>query len=260
MTIRRALPLTAAMVLLGASCDRLSGDQRAGAGGAPSQESAAVAQVMRPHKAGDPHAALAPEKLLQVALQHKLDGRPGEALVVLSGALEKHPEHAGLLGARGALNLEQQRYSAALSDLEVAAKRAPRDPAVLTNRAQAYRQFERVDEALADLDLALAIDPDFVPARFNRGAILFTRGEYPRALADFDHCVAVEPHAAAPYFNRAVTRDALEDGKGAIADLDRFLQLTDNEAWKAPARELLGRWRARSDNATAPASTGRRGG
>ncbi len=247
--IRGALALALAAAVLGAGCDRL------GTG-----ETGAVAQLAQPHGAGDPHAALGPDKLLQVTLQHRLEGRPGEAMDALARALAKYPEHAGLLGARGALNLELKRYSAALSDLEAAVQHAPGNPAALTNRAQAYRQFERVDEALADLDRAIAIDPDFVPARFNRGAILFTRGEYPRALADFDHCIAVEPHAAAPYFNRAVARDAMGDVERAIPDLERFLQITENEAWKEPARELLARWRARSNQAAGSGAAGQKQG
>jgi tetratricopeptide (TPR) repeat protein len=214
----------------------------------------------RPHGARDPHGALTPDKHLQVALKHKVDGRPGEAMDVLARAIAAYPEHAGLLSARGALYLEQKRYSAALSDLEAAARLAPTDPAVLTNRAQAYRQFGRIDDALADLDRAIKIKPNFIPAHFNRGTVLFTRGNYRQALDDFDRCIAVDPHAAAPYFNRAMTQDALGEVARAIADLERFLQIADNEKWKGAAREILARWRARPAGGGATESNAKKGG
>lgn len=260
-----AVACAVAVAFVAAGCDRMASDPGAEsrtvaktAAPAPNPTvSAPVASSGRPHSAREAHAALTPDKLLQVALKHKVDGRPGEAMDVLSRAIAAHPDHAGLLGARGALYLEQKRYSAALSDLEAAARLAPTDPAVLTNRAQTYRQFERVDEALADLDRAIELDPDFVPARFNRGAILYTRGEYQKAIADFDRCIAVAPHLPAPYFNRAVAYDSLGERKSAVADLERFMQLADNEGWKKAAQKLLDTWSA---EATQPATGIRKSG
>lgn len=198
------------------------------------------------HASRDPHAALGPDKLLQVALQHRAEGRVPEALAVLTQAIAQYPNTAALFSVRGALLLEEKKYAAALDDLEAAVKIDPKDPVTLTNRAQAYRAFNRTQESLADLDRAVELEPDMVAARFNRGAIQYTRGKYQAALADFDQCIRADPGTPAPYFNRAVTHDALGNRRQAIADLQQFVQLSDNAAWKQTATDLLKKWETES--------------
>ncbi len=194
----------------------------------------------RPHGAAyDPHGKLDPETQIEIALKHKAEGRPQETLHTLSMAIDKHPDHARLYALRGSLLLEEGRVSPALADLEKAVTLVPTDAEALTNRAQAYRQFGRTDRALADLDQAIAINPDLLPARFNRGALRYGNRDLDGALEDFDYCIALDPHLPGPYFNRAAVRDARGEKDAAIADLERFLQISRNEAWNAQAREML---------------------
>ncbi|MBT8129459.1 MAG: tetratricopeptide repeat protein, partial [Gammaproteobacteria bacterium] len=94
-----------------------------------------------PHGAYDPHAALTPEKHIQVALQHKQEGRLSEAMRTLTMAILQHGENKDLYAVRGSLYLEQGQPTEALRDLEKALKLAPDDSELLTNRAQVYRQF-----------------------------------------------------------------------------------------------------------------------
>lgn len=208
---------------------------------------ATTAPTMRPHSGPDPHASLGPEKLVQVVLQHRAEGREAEARTALDSAIAKFPGNAELVGMRGALRLEQGQTAEALKDLEAAVSLEPSNAAILTNRAQAYRRFKREDEALADLNRAIKLKPDFVPARFNRGTILFSRGDYKSAFADFDHCVAVDPHTAAPYFNRAIAQDSLGNRKAAIADIERFIKIANNDGWKKTANEMLASWKKGGD-------------
>jgi len=206
----------------------------------------------RPHGQHDPHGQLSPETLVEIALQHKMEGRPHEAINTLSQAMLKHDNNAQLYAVRGSIYLEQGRVAQALRDLEAAIKLNPDDADALTNRAQAYRGFGRNQEALADLNRALELNPDLIPARFNRGAMLYGEGKLGLALADFDHCVAVDPHAPTPYFNRAAVYDAMHNRKEAVADIERFMELTDNENWKRSAQEILKAW-ADKDKAAAEA-------
>jgi tetratricopeptide (TPR) repeat protein len=196
----------------------------------------------RPHGQRDPHGRLAPEKLIQVALQHRAEGRSQEALNTLGQAILRHPDHAQLHAVRGSLYLEQGRVSAALADLESAVRLAPDDPNVLINRAQAYRRFGRGEEALADLNRAVALAPDLLAARFNRGAMLYGMGRADQAMADFDHAIAIDPHVPGPYFNRAAVFDSLGRRAEALADLRRFLELADNDDWRRVAEDLLQSW------------------
>lgn len=196
----------------------------------------------RPHGQRDPHGQLSVDKQIQIALQHKKEGRPHEAINTLSNALMRHENNAQLYAVRGSLYLEQGQVSDALRDLEAALRLNPTDASALTNRAQAYRGFGRMNEALADLDRAVELDPDLIAARFNRGAMLYEKDEMGKALTDFNHCIAVDPHAPGPYFNRAAVYDAMGKRLEAVADLERFMELTDNENWKKSAQDILKAW------------------
>ena len=196
-----------------------------------------------PHGQQDPHAALDPERLIKVALQHDSEGRLELALKTLAEGIDKFPEAAQLYAVRASMRLQLQQVSAALADLEKAVQLAPDDAKTLVNRAQAYRAFGRFDEAMQDLNRAVEVSPDLVPALFNRGALHYARSQFDQALADFDRCIAADPHAPAPYFNRASTYWELGRGDEAVADLERFLELAENAEWKQTAEDLLKNWR-----------------
>ncbi|MCP5373986.1 MAG: tetratricopeptide repeat protein [Hyphomicrobiales bacterium] len=191
------------------------------------------------HRPKDPHAALGPESMIRVALQHQDEGRPGLALDTLGDALRRYPGHPDVLLVRGSLLLQQDRTADALRDLEAAAQAAPGNPAIYVNRAQAYRRFGNTSKAMADLDRAVELAPDNLAARFNRGSMHFNGGRFDLALADFERCVAVDPHAPPPHFNLAMTRAQMGDRDGAVADLRRFLELADSPQWRDVAEKKL---------------------
>jgi len=201
------------------------------------------------HGAYDAHASLTPDKHAQVALQHLAEGRTTEAMNTLHQAIAQFPDDADLHGILGSLLLEQDAFTEALNELEMAVKLAPENPLHLTNRAQAYRKFKRDNEALADLNRAIELNNDLLSARFNRGAVAFGKGDFATALADFDHCIALDPHLAAPYFNRAAVYEAMGKRDMAIADIKRFLEIAPSENWKTTAKELLQQWEAATGSA-----------
>ena len=63
----------------------------------------------------------------------------------------------------------------------------------------------------------------------------------------------MDPHAPSPYFNRAAVYDAMNKRKEAVADINRFMELTDNENWKQSAQDILKAW---EDKDKAKAKTG----
>ena len=208
------------------------------------------------HGVYDPHATLKPEQHIQVALQHKAEGRLHEAMRALARAMEQYPDKQDLYGIRASFYMEKNQLSEALQDLEQGLKIAPEDARLLTNRAQVYRQFGQIEQALHDLNTAIQSNPNLLAAHFNRGAIYYSSNEFKKALADFDACIAIDPHTAAPYFNRASTRQAVGHLAGAKEDLNRFIELSENEQWKTAARELLSRWEKadQPDDKASPAS------
>lgn len=197
----------------------------------------------RPHAPSfDPHGKLDPETQIRIALQHKAEGRLRESLDTLGLAISRDPENARLYAVRGSILLEQGRVTPALADLEKSVALDPTDAEALTNRAQAYRQFGRMDLALADLDRAIDLHPDLIAARFNRGALRYGAKDFKGAYEDFDYCIAVDPHLPGPYFNRAVAYDALGDREMAVKDVERFLQIEDDEVFRKQAQEVLNLW------------------
>ncbi|MCG6863103.1 MAG: tetratricopeptide repeat protein [Chromatiaceae bacterium] len=183
-----------------------------------------------------------PETQIQIALQHKMEGRPQEALGILQSAIKVNPDNARLYAVRGSMLLEQGRITPALSDLEKSVNLDPENAEALADRGQAYRLFGRMDLALADLDRALEIQPDLIAARLNRGAMRFEKEDFQGAIEDFDHCVTLNPRLADPYFNRALVRDARGDRDLAVNDLERFLQIEENANFRKQAQEILDHW------------------
>lgn len=196
----------------------------------------------------DPHSKLSADKHIQVALQHRNEGRVAEALDVLDRAISRYSKQAQLYSVRASILMERGDVTSALQDLENAIKLQPNEPLTLVNRAHAYRSFGRISESLADLDKAISLEPDLVAARFNRGVIYFSSKDYQAALADFDRCIAVDPHSEAAYFNRASTYDAIGKQELAITDMKRFIELTKVESRKVTANELIKKWQSSTSN------------
>ena len=206
------------------------------------EASSPVKKQKGPHGSYDPHASLGDASMIKVALQHQLEGRPELAMQTLAEAIDRYPQSAQVYAVRASLLLQANDVSGALQDLEKAVTLAPDDASIRVNRAQAYRSFGRNDEAMSDLNHAVSVSPDLMAARFNRGVMYVARNEFDKALLDFDQCIAIDPHTAGPYFNRASTYYSLGRKKDAVADLKHFLKLTDNDAWKKSAQDLLKSW------------------
>lgn len=243
-----AVILSLLMTMLFSPLDAVAVERGKSAGGQSVNGGASMAPGIvtpgRPHaSSSDPHRNLSPEKMVQVALQHKAEGRAHEALNTLNSAIARFPGHARLYSIRGSIYLEQSRPSDALIDLERTLSLKPDDAAALTNRAQVYRQFGRTREALRDLDRAVELNPNLIPALFNRGVLRYSEGDLKGARADFDSCIAIDPHIPAPYFNRGAVNDAMGDRTAAIADIERFIQIAKNDEWRRQGEELLKYWK-----------------
>jgi Flp pilus assembly protein TadD len=85
---------------------------------------------------------------------------PEKALATLNKAVAIEPEFVEARSARGALNYQQGRADAALSDLEFAASKQPNNPLVLDRLGQTYLLVDRVADALRVLRRAAELAPD----------------------------------------------------------------------------------------------------
>jgi len=206
------------------------------------------------HGSADPHAALSADQNIKVALQHRTEGRLPEAIQVMEMTLLKYPTHAQSHAVMADLYREKGQSSKALASIEKAIKLDDTKPLYYVSRALYYMPFQRFDEALADLNRAVELDGDLIAARFNRGSLYAQNKHYEDAIKDFDHCIAVDPHLPAPYFNRGSIRYSLGLTQLAVQDIERFIELSDNENWVNNAKDLLAVWEEREKRGAPPVS------
>jgi tetratricopeptide (TPR) repeat protein len=83
---------------------------------------------------------------------YELTGRPNDAQVAFSRALQIDEGNARAYIGRGQYYLDQRRYQEALDDFNNAVDLAPNSLDALVGRAAAYTELEEYDEALADFD------------------------------------------------------------------------------------------------------------
>ena len=195
-----------------------------------------------PHVNSSPHVGLPADKLAKVALQHFDEGRYSLAMQTMDDAIARFPNDDQLRSVRASFLLQEQKISAALTDIEKAISINPDKAEYYLNRFIMYHHFKRDKEGLADLNKAIELDNDFLAAYFNRGGLYFTQGEFEKALEDFQTCVAISPHTSSCYFNRSAVYNELGKTAKAIKDMQHFLELNQQESWKKTAEELLANW------------------
>lgn len=102
-----------------------------------------------------------------IAWQH--DAHLDEAAAYFSKAIGVHTEaddfNASLHSNLGGVYGQENRFSDAIAQFEIAVHITPNDPEYLTNLATAFRAVGRIDDARSALRAALAAAPDYDPAR-----------------------------------------------------------------------------------------------
>lgn len=130
----------------------------------------------------------------------------GLALLALTGCASDHqvgstPGTSGAGSARdadlhrkqGYTLLEQNHFSAAIAEFNLALKSNPRDNVALLDRGTCAMYLGRWDPAIADFDAAIKLSPDYAAAYGCRGLAHGRSGKYPEALADFQQMVKLTP-------------------------------------------------------------------
>jgi protein O-GlcNAc transferase len=169
-------------------------------------------------------------QLLARAQQAHQSGRPTIAEALYLQILQTQPGHFEAQHLLGVLRAQQGRYGDALALVEGALKARPDSPAALTNHGLILHKMKRHAEALASYDRALAIQPNHVEALNNRGNALAAADRYAEALASYDQAIAVRPDYAEAFNNRGNVLVALDRPQEALASYDRVLMLRPNDA------------------------------
>jgi tetratricopeptide (TPR) repeat protein len=96
-------------------------------------------------------------------------------------------------------------FSAALADLNRAAKLRPDDADIYAERARVLAQRNEVNKAFADYDRAIALKPSARALR-ERGALFAERGDLAAALADVEAAIKQQPTSSGLYVMRGELR------------------------------------------------------
>lgn len=82
--------------------------------------------------------------------------------------------------------------------------------------------------------------PDFAPAYFQRGALLGRElGEVEAALADLTRAAELDPTWPEPYLQRGILLRFNGSPAAARADLERYLELAPEGAWRDEVARML---------------------
>ena len=174
--------------------------------------------------------------------------------------------------ARGVELREQGQMRNAFDAFNDALRLNPRYGEAYAARASVYYAFGDQQNTIADLNAALRLEPEIAEAYYYRGLIFTDKGDSDNALINFTRALQLAPSSDA-YFERARVYFALQDLDAAIgdlsaaidmeqraghlyllrgevhliaertelgiADLERALELTDDEGIKARAKQIL---------------------
>jgi tetratricopeptide (TPR) repeat protein len=185
-----------------------------------------------------------------LAEAYRLDEQPGEALkqldeaIRIAGAQLRSRELpsaalALLYHSRARLNLQRAERTAAIRDLEEAARLAedalPLRARVEADRGRVLHLEKRFEEALAAYDAAHKANPGRADVHLWRGEVLLVQRHYREAAAAFDAYLASGGKGStAVYRQRGLARTKIKQHGEAIDDYTRALEADPKEQERAP--------------------------
>lgn len=175
------------------------------------------------------------------------------AVALLDSALEREPENAEALKARGAARLEKDDLDGARADYDLAVDLDPADVNALLGQGYTAQRQGRASEAVVGYSVALRLEPDNVAALTGRAHAYYQIGRWDRALADYRALKTAAPEMSQGAYGelRALTKlgrqaevlelttRTLADEPGDFIALDARLRLARMSGDPAAALPLL---------------------
>jgi protein O-GlcNAc transferase len=125
--------------------------------------------------------------------------RPGEAVPLLSGALELAPDNADAALNLGSAYILQGKHAQAVPVLEQAAQLDPHNSMVWANLAAAhlgklpFAERAQQDQAITAFEHALALNPAAPHVHYNLGLIYLERNDLINAASHFQAALDTDP-------------------------------------------------------------------
>ena len=117
----------------------------------------------------------------------------------------------------------------------------------LCRLADAHRHFgneygnrQEYHFAVNNYARAIARDPDYAQPYYSRGVLYYRElGDYDSAVQDLTRAIELKPSWARAYFNRGLAHKMRGEFDNAIADLERYLEMGQDEFWLDAAHRQL---------------------
>ncbi|MGQ9566987.1 MAG: tetratricopeptide repeat protein [Anaerolineae bacterium] len=134
----------------------------------------------------------------------------------------------------GHLQEAEGAYRSAL-DLE------PENPDLLSNLGYVLYQMQRPAEAVEQFEKAARLLPHDAEIRYNLGGALYTLGRVEEAIQAFEAARERDPDLPQVYLGLGYAYRDRGEREKAIRHFRTFLELSDDEGWKAQVRQELER-------------------
>ncbi len=212
----------------------------------------AVVERLRRELAGDPGPAPASTDADSYfdALDLVARAKYADALALLGGFCERHPDHFGAWFLRGTCRDALGRHAEAAADLSVCVALRPDFPLAYAHRGLARLNGKLWADAEADFTRALELKPDWMLALLNRALAREGLKKYGPAAGDLTTAAADGDAPTRVYFLRSRVRAAAGDAVGAAADRAEGLKREPRDPLSWTAR---GVWQLPTDPAKAVA-------
>jgi protein O-GlcNAc transferase len=134
-----------------------------------------------------------PRPSLELARQHRREGRRAAAINVCRDLLAADATQTEVLAFLGILELEAGRPADAVALLERAVALEPQSVAKLANLGLAYGQSGALENAADTLERALRIQPELPEVRLNLGLVRLDLGDHLAAIALITRVLEIKP-------------------------------------------------------------------
>jgi len=171
------------------------------------------------------------EPHFRLGLAYRDAGQLNPAIEELRAAVRLRPDHADAHLALGALLHGENRTAEALQHFRAAARHAPGSVEAHTNLGLALIEAGETDEAIAEHRRAIALAPGSPGPHSNLAVALQQAGDIQQAVAEYGRALALDPDYAEAHVNLALALASVRDFEAAFVQFREAIRLQpDNDA------------------------------
>ncbi|MEZ5992977.1 MAG: protein kinase [Planctomycetota bacterium] len=184
------------------------------------------------------------EALLNRALAHRANGRPGEAEADLNAALDLQPQYYDALIERGRLLNDRPIFLPVVDDFTTAIAERPNNWRAYRARGFAYGTRYKLAEAVKDYDKAIELEPNRLDTYLEYADILKAQGQARPAEAQLTKAIDQWPEDWRTWSARAWLRREYNLG-GALEDARVAVEMNplDAKSWDVASQIYFGQSR-----------------